>query len=172
MVTGNNIKLTQEHIKNAKEFYDYYINIDSARAAFYKQLMELDKEEEGETKPNLGSSAIVIKDLSLSHVVVPLKRKSLRQRTPRNGFNKTVAEIIEEILIEKDKPLTAKELLASTNEKGRKLGELKDFSSQLISISKNKNRFFKVKINNVNFWGLSEWGTGIDFKRVYKAKIN
>lgn len=112
-----------------------------------------------------------IKDLSLKHVVIPVRKKPLRQRTPKNGFAKTIAEMIEEILIEQDKPLTAKELLEATYQKGRKVGELKDFSSQLISIYKIKNHFFKEKIKNVNFWGISEWSNGIGFKKVYKEKI-
>jgi hypothetical protein len=113
-----------------------------------------------------------IKDLSLKHVVIRQEIKPLRQRAPKDGFAKTIAEMVEEILIEKDKPLTAKEILDAIQTKGRKVGELKDFSSQLISISKNKNRFFREKIKNINFWGVSEWNNGIGFKKVYKEKLN
>ena len=122
MKAGNKTTLTQEHIRNAKEYYDYFVNIDSNEAAFYERLIELKG-----TEVNNRTSNVTIKDVSLTHVVTPLKRKPLRERKPKSGFTKTIAEIIEEILIEKDRSLTAKELLASIYEKGRKVGELKDF---------------------------------------------
>ena len=54
----------------------------------------------------------------------------------------------------------------------RNIVDLKDFSSQLINISKSKNRFLKEKINNRNYWGLTEWTNGIGFKIAFKDKMN
>lgn len=96
----------------------------------------------------------------------------LRVRMPKSGHDKNIAECIEEILREEARPLSVKELFDALIAKGRKVDNLKDFSSQLINIAKSKKQFHKEKIVNKNYWGLSEWmnGTGKGFN-LFLAKI-
>jgi hypothetical protein len=115
---------------------------------------------------------ITIKDIPLRKVAPAINSKPLRERSPKNGFEKTIAEIIEEVLIERKEPMLVKEIYDSLCLRGRNVGTLKDFSSHLISIAKAKKRFHKSKENNKNQWGLIEWrnDSGVGFNK-YKALL-
>lgn len=167
MQLGSNIKIIEEDIKNAKELYDYYLNVDKVKAALYKNLLDQQPLNEN----HVTRYARTVREVKINKHIEAKTRVNLRQRMPKFGNSKTIAEIIEEILTEKDKPLTAKELMLLMREKGRVVAELKDFSSQLIALSKLKGRFFREKVNNTNYWGLSEWQNGTSFKYAYLEKM-
>lgn len=126
------------------------------------------------TKPNSDSETkhITIGKL-FSHKKLPATEpQPLRLRSPKKGFEKTVAEIIEEVLLERREPLLAKEIFDLILAKGRDTGSYKDFSSQLNTISKSKNRFHREKINKKFYWGLIEWRNdrGVGFNK-YKFTL-
>ncbi|MDP1843249.1 MAG: hypothetical protein Q8K64_07485 [Sediminibacterium sp.] len=117
------------------------------------------------TSINHDNKDIKLKDVFANQVK---KTEPLRLRMPKSGVAKNVAEAIEEALRENGRPLSVKELYDAFITKGRELGNLKDFSSQLNSIGKAKSRFHKEKVNNRNYWGLSDWrnGTGKGFNMI------
>lgn len=156
-----------EEINNAKELYDYYKNFDAPKAKHYEQLIKLQK-----STSSITDSGVLLKYLVNQEKKVGKKEiKPLRQRLPRKGYAKTVAEFIEEIMHEKNKPLSVKQLLDYMVEKRGSGQNAKNFSSQLNTISLKTGRFMKKKINTTIYWGLSEWDSGIGFKKEYFNKI-
>lgn len=83
----------------------------------------------------------------------------------------TFAEAIEEILKKEDRPLTAGELAELAVRKGRHVGKLKDFASQLNTARTTRQLFDRQVIDGISRWALPGWFAGSEIRLEYKKKI-